>query len=69
MQGFVAVSRPFVGVGWVAIALGIVSMTPIGFAGIIGLLVWILITSILLAVRGAKASTPGAATPAPTITT
>jgi hypothetical protein len=54
--------------GWVAIALGIVAMTPIGFIGFLGLLVWILITSVLLAVRGAKASTPGAATPESTTT-
>ena len=55
--------------GWVAIALGIVSMTPVGFAGVLGLLLWIIITSILLAVRGAKASTSGTSTPEPTLTT
>jgi hypothetical protein len=37
--------------GWVAILLGIVGFTPIGFAAAIGAAVWILIVSILLSVR------------------
>ena len=37
--------------GWVAIVLGIVGMTPAGFVGFLGGAVWILIVSVLLTVR------------------
>ena len=37
--------------GWAAILLAIISMTPIGFIGFLGGAVWILITSVLLALR------------------
>jgi hypothetical protein len=57
--------------GWVAILLGVVGMTPIGFVAFAGGGVWILIVSVLLTVR-ARASTqppapagPGTAAPAP----
>ena len=40
--------------GWVAILLAIVSITPLGFAGFLGTAVWIVIVSILLAVRGRR---------------
>jgi hypothetical protein len=39
--------------GWVAIALGIIGMTPIGFVAAMGGALWIAVTSILLAVREA----------------
>jgi hypothetical protein len=50
--------------GWIAILLGIVSFTPIGFAGAAGAAVWILIVSVLLALR-ARPTTPTAAAPPP----
>lgn len=37
--------------GWVAILFGVVLFTPIGFAGFIGSALWILVASIVLAVR------------------
>jgi hypothetical protein len=37
--------------GWVAILLAIISMTPLGFVGFLGGAVWILITSIYLTLR------------------
>lgn len=46
--------------GWVAIVLGVVGMTPIGFVGFLGGGVWILIVSVLLT---ARAQTPGPSQP------
>ena len=37
--------------GWVAIVLGVVGVTPLGFAAFMGLAVWIRVVSILLALR------------------
>lgn len=37
--------------GWVAIALGVVGLTPIGFVAFLGTGVWVLVVSVLLAVR------------------
>ncbi len=37
--------------GWVAIALGVIGMTPIGFVAAMGAALWILIASVMLAVR------------------
>ena len=37
--------------GWVAIALGVISVTPIGFAGALGAALWIIVASILLSMR------------------
>jgi hypothetical protein len=37
--------------GWVAIVLGVIAVTPIGFAAVIGAAIWIVIASILLSVR------------------
>jgi hypothetical protein len=46
--------------GWVAILLGVVGLTPVGFAAFLGLGVWILIVSVLLSLRARG----GAAAPA-----
>jgi hypothetical protein len=55
--------------GWVAILLGIVSVTPIGFAGAIGAAVWIVIVSIMLSLRarsgGAAPASPAPPSPSP----
>jgi succinate dehydrogenase/fumarate reductase cytochrome b subunit len=40
--------------GWVAIALGVIGVTPLGFAAAIGAGLWILVASVLLAVRGRR---------------
>ena len=47
-------------IGWVMIVLGVVALTPLGFAAFIGTAVLILVISILLAVR-ARSATPAAA--------
>jgi len=47
--------------GWVAIVLGIIGFTPIGFVGAIGAALWIAIVSILLSVR-ARSGSPATAT-------
>ena len=41
--------------GWVAILLAIIGMTPIGFAAFIGSAVWVLVVSILLTMQNRKA--------------
>ena len=51
--------------GWVAILLGIVSVTPIGFAGAIGAALWIVIASIILSLRARSAAAPPAAPATP----
>ena len=43
--------------GWVAVVLAVAIMTPAGFAGIIGTALWILVVSIILALREGKATT------------
>jgi hypothetical protein len=48
--------------GWVAIVFGVIAVTPIGFVSAMVAALWILVVSILLAVR---ARGGGAATPAP----
>jgi hypothetical protein len=57
--------------GWIAILLGVVGLTPIGFVAFMGGGLWILVVSVLLTVR-ARALTqppppagPGTAVPAP----
>jgi hypothetical protein len=48
--------------GWVAILLGLISVTPIGFAGFLGGSLWIAIVSVLLTLRfrrEAPATAPG----------
>ena len=47
--------------GWIAILIGIVAVTPIGFFGFLGLMGWTLIVSVLLLLRGRAAATPAAA--------
>ena len=47
--------------GWVAILLGVVGLTPIGFAAFLGLGVWILIVSVLLSLRARRGSAAPAA--------
>jgi hypothetical protein len=42
--------------GWLALALVVVAFTPVGFAAFPGTGVWVIITSVLLAVRGNRAT-------------
>ena len=44
--------------GWVAIALGVISVTPVGFVAFMGLAIWILIVSVMLTLRARAAQTP-----------
>jgi hypothetical protein len=44
--------------GWVALALAVVGLTPIGFAAFLGAALWIAVVSILLALRGRAPATP-----------
>jgi hypothetical protein len=37
--------------GWVAIVLGVLAITPVGFAAFIGLGIWTLVASVMLAMR------------------
>jgi hypothetical protein len=48
--------------GWVAILLGIIAFTPIGFAAFVGTALWVLIVSILLSLRARRE--PAAPAPA-----
>ena len=41
--------------GWVAIVLAVVAVTPVGFAAFLGTVIWILIVSVMLALRGRRA--------------
>ena len=41
--------------GWVAILLGVIAVTPIGFVSFIGFMLWTLIASVLLTLRGRAA--------------
>ncbi len=43
--------------GWIAIVLGVLTFTPIGFVGFLGGALWILIASVVLTMR-ARADTP-----------
>ena len=46
--------------GWVAVVLGVLSVTPIGFVSFLGLAIWILIVSVMLTLRErAQAPPPG----------
>lgn len=49
--------------GWAAVALGIIGLTPLGFAAFMLGAVWVIIVSILLAVRANRAAAPPAAPP------
>ena len=46
-------------IGWIMLLLGVVGLTPIGFAAFIGTALLILVISILLAVRARSAATVG----------
>jgi hypothetical protein len=53
--------------GWVAVVLGVLCVTPIGFFAFLASLIWVLIVSIVLAMRepaGSVAATPPAGGPA-----
>ena len=47
--------------GWIAIVLGVISMTPVGFIGFLGSALWVLIVSVMLTLRARAAppTTPG----------
>ena len=47
-------------IGWIMLLLGVVALTPIGFASFIGTALLILVISILLTVRARSAATAGA---------
>jgi hypothetical protein len=42
--------------GWVAIVLGVIGLTPIGFAAFLGTAIWIVVVSVMLAVRARTAT-------------
>ena len=46
--------------GWVAIVIAVVSVTPIGFAGFLAAFIWTLVASIVLYLRGGQTSAPAA---------
>ena len=43
--------------GWIAVAIGVVGMTPIGFVAFMGSLAWVLVTSVMLTVRARRPAT------------
>ncbi len=45
--------------GWLAIVIAVVGMTPVGFFAFPAGGIWVIITSILLAVRAGRPATPG----------
>jgi hypothetical protein len=47
--------------GWVAIVLGVVSVTPVGFVAFLGLGAWILVVSVLLSLRARGEGPPAPA--------
>ena len=47
--------------GWFALLLAAIGLTPLGFAAFMGSALWVLITSVLLAVRAGGPSEPAAA--------
>ena len=51
-------------IAWLALLLGVLVVTPVGFVGFLGSLLLILIISVMLTVRERKAGTTGPATPA-----
>lgn len=50
--------------GWFAILLGVVAVTPVGFAAFVGGGLWVLIASVLLSLRARKARTGAGPPPA-----
>jgi hypothetical protein len=51
--------------GWIALALGVIGLTPIGLVSFLGAGVWILIVSVLLLVQGRPTAAPAAASSPP----
>jgi hypothetical protein len=51
--------------GWVALALGVFGLTPLGFVSFLGAGVWILIVSVLLLVQGRPTAAPAVASTPP----
>jgi hypothetical protein len=45
--------------GWVAIVLGVLAITPAGFVAFLGLGIWTLVASVMLAMRAGRAPEPG----------
>jgi hypothetical protein len=50
--------------GWIALLIGVVALTPIGFFAALAMVIWTIVVSILLLVRG-RSETTTAATPPP----
>ena len=44
---------------WVAIVLGVLAITPAGFAAFLGLGIWTVVASVMLAMRAGRAPEPG----------
>jgi hypothetical protein len=51
--------------GWAAIVIGVVSVTPVGFIGFVLSFIWVPVASVVLYLRGAETAPPG--TPPPTV--
>ena len=51
--------------GWVSLVLGVLAVTPLGFFVFLAGLVWIVVVSVLLFLRGGEAASPGSGPPAP----
>jgi hypothetical protein len=49
--------------GWVSIVIGVITLTPVGFFGFLAAILWIVIVSVMLYLRGTEAAAP------PTVTT
>jgi hypothetical protein len=54
--------------GWVAIVLGVIGLTPIGFVSFMVGALWVIVVSIMLAVRARGIATPPASPPAAPVT-
>ncbi len=52
--------------GWLAIVIGVLAITPNGFFAFLALIVWILIVSVILTMRAGQTSPPERAASAPT---
>ena len=50
--------------GWVALLLGVVAVTPVGFVAFLAGAVWVLIASVMLALRARDRQPPATSTPA-----
>jgi hypothetical protein len=49
--------------GWIAIVLGVISVTPIGFVAFLGSAIWVLIVSVMLSMRARTPQTPAQGAP------